>query len=181
MPRPIEAEDLVIHFLNVGFGDNVLIEFPADSAGQRTYGLVDCIKFDKTRSYLNKLMEIRPGRSQLAFICATHPHLDHIRGIRSFLQSNKFRPQQFWDSGFHHASQTYQRILEEIYTSRVRMVRVSSYHVRLRACPPSGKCCTTSACSPWTNEYLPSVRPEPIAVGHFRSRSRSVDARHGFP
>ncbi len=124
--RDIKPEDLVIHFLNVGFGDNVVVELPADSSGQRAYGIVDCTNFDKTRSYLNKLMDLRPGRSQLAFLCATHPHLDHIRGIRRFLQSEKFRPRQVWDSGFHHASQTYQKILETIYFEGIDMVRVSS-------------------------------------------------------
>ncbi len=122
----IDKDDLVIHFLNVGFGDNVLIEFPEDSSGQRSYGIVDCTDFEKTRSYLNKLMDLRPGLSQLAFICATHPHMDHIRGIRRFLQSDKFRPRQFWDSGFHHASQTYQKILETVYFEGISMVRVSS-------------------------------------------------------
>lgn len=124
--KDIKPEDLVIHFLNVGFGDNVVVELPADSSGQRSYGIVDCTKFDKTRSYLNKLMDLRPGQSQLAFLCATHPHLDHIRGIRRFLQSEKFRPRQVWDSGFHHASQTYQKILETIYFEGIDMVRVSS-------------------------------------------------------
>lgn len=124
--QPFASDDLVIHFLNVGFGDNVLIEFPTDSSGQRSYGIVDCTDFDKTRSYLNKLIELRPGRPELTFLCATHPHMDHIRGIRPFLQSAKFRPRQFWDSGFHHASQTYQQILETLYNEKIAMLRVSS-------------------------------------------------------
>lgn len=126
MTKDIKAKDLVIHILNVGFGDNILIEFPEDKEGQRSYGLVDCFKFDKTRSYLNKLMKIRPGYSQLAFVCATHPHSDHIRGIRPFLESEKFRPQQFWDSGFRHLSQTYHKILDTLYWNNIKMVRVSS-------------------------------------------------------
>jgi len=126
MASPIQPQDLVIHVLNVGFGDNILIEFPADRAGQRSYGLVDCRNFAKTRRYLNRLVELRPGRSQLAFVCATHPHYDHISGIEPFLTRQKFRPQQFWDSGFRHHSQTYQGILETLLTEGIRMVRVSS-------------------------------------------------------
>ena len=122
----IQPQDLVIHALNVGFGDNILIEFPADSIDQRSYGLVDCRNSVKTRRYLNKLREIRPGRPQLAFVCATHPHMDHISGIRPFLTGKKYRTQEFWDSGFRHNSRTYQKILETLLIEGIKMVRVSS-------------------------------------------------------
>jgi beta-lactamase superfamily II metal-dependent hydrolase len=126
MASPVEPQDLVIHVLNVGFGDNVLIEFPADGTGLRSYGLVDCHHSTKTRRYLKKLMDLRPGQSQLAFLCATHPHLDHISGIRPFLVSNLYRPREFWDSGFRHNSQTYLRILETLLVEGIKMVRVSA-------------------------------------------------------
>ncbi len=42
MAKDISSKDLVIHVLNVGFGDNILIEFPADRTGKRSYGVVDC-------------------------------------------------------------------------------------------------------------------------------------------
>lgn len=126
MPAPIEPQDLVFHILNVGFGDNILIEFPADGLGERSYGLVDCNDFSKTKCYLDKLLAIRPGRSKLEFICATHPHLDHISGIRPFLIDEKYRPKEFWDSGFRHNSQTYLRILESILSEGIKLIRVSS-------------------------------------------------------
>jgi hypothetical protein len=56
MAKQIKPEDLVIHFLNVGFGDNIIVEFPADDNGIRKYGLVDCKDGDKTLDYLDKLM-----------------------------------------------------------------------------------------------------------------------------
>jgi len=126
MATPIEKEDLVIHALNIGFGDNTLIEFPADEQDQRSYGLVDCRNSDKTKGYLSKLRKIRPGWAQLAFVCATHPHSDHISGIKSFLRDEDYRPAEFWDSGFRHNSRTYQRILETLLAHRIKMVRVSS-------------------------------------------------------
>lgn len=126
MTTPIDAQDLVIHVLNVGFGDNILIEFPTDRTGQRSYGLVDCRNSIKTRGYLNKLRALRPGRSELAFACATHPHSDHISGIKPFLTGTKYRPQEFWDSGFRHNSRMYQLILEALLVEGIKMVRVSS-------------------------------------------------------
>jgi len=126
MAKPVEPKDLVIHILNVGFGDNILIQFPADNTGKREYGLVDCKDSKKTRNYLNKLMPNLSERSRLAFVCATHPHADHIRGIKSLLSDDIYRPREFWDGGFRHNSRTYREILETLVTEDIRMVRVSS-------------------------------------------------------
>jgi beta-lactamase superfamily II metal-dependent hydrolase len=126
LPTPIEPQDLVFHFLNVGFGDNILVEFPVGKAGKRSYGIVDCRDFKKTKQYLDKLMDARPGRSELEFVCATHPHLDHIGGINSFFEDEKYRVKEFWDSGFRHKSQTYIKILQSLLLQGIKLIRVSS-------------------------------------------------------
>lgn len=125
-PKRIDPDDLVIHVLNVGFGDNILLEFPVDDSGKRSYGLVDCYNSKKTKGYLEKLIQKRPGRSHLRFVCATHPHLDHIKGIKSILTDAIYCPEEFWESGFRHNSVTYQKILEALSENKIRMVRVSS-------------------------------------------------------
>jgi beta-lactamase superfamily II metal-dependent hydrolase len=126
LPTPIGQEDLVFHFLNVGFGDNIVVEFPVDKAGKRSYGIVDCRDFKKTKQYLDSLMDIRSGKSELEFVCATHPHLDHISGINSFLEDEKYRPKEFWDSGFRHKSQTYIKILQSLLLQGIELIRISS-------------------------------------------------------
>jgi beta-lactamase superfamily II metal-dependent hydrolase len=143
MERPIAPNDLVIHFLNVGFGDNIVIQFPADNNGNRKYGLVDCKNGKKTLDYLGKLMPgVTAERARLAFICATHPHYDHISGVPKVINS-RYYPHEFWDSGFRHNSQTYSQILEAVIAKNIRMVRVSSgmewyfYQVRITALSPS--------------------------------------------
>lgn len=142
MSKPIKPDDLVLHFLNVGFGDNIIIEFPADEQGNRRYGLVDCRSGEKTLTYLDRLMPNPANRSRLAFICATHPHYDHISGISRVMNSAYF-PEEFWDSGFRHNSQTYQNILLDVIAKGIRMVRVSSgmewyfQRVRVTALSPS--------------------------------------------
>ena len=100
MVRRIRPDDLVIHFLNVGFGDNIVIELPADNQGNRKYGLVDCRNGTKTLAYLDQLMAPAPSnRKRLAFICATHPHYDHISGIPKVMDS-EYYPHEFWDVSF---------------------------------------------------------------------------------
>ena len=126
MPINVEPEDLVFHILNVGFGDSIIVELPEDEHGQRSYGIVDCSMYDKTNDYLDKLVNKRPGDKKLKFICATHPHIDHIRGIKSFIESSTTRPAKLWDSGFRHVSQTYMKILRSALDHQVDVVRVSS-------------------------------------------------------
>jgi beta-lactamase superfamily II metal-dependent hydrolase len=125
--KQVKDEDLLFHILNVGFGDNIIVEFPKDEElGMRFYGVVDCYKPDKTMEYIEKLKEVRPARDQLEFICATHPHKDHIDGIDELLLSNKLRPKEFWDSGFRHTIKRYYTILKILQEKKVPMIRVSS-------------------------------------------------------
>jgi beta-lactamase superfamily II metal-dependent hydrolase len=126
LTKPIEAEDLIFHFLNVGFGDNTLIEFPQNKEGKRTHALVDCYNGTKTKNYLDKLQKTRPANTNLEFICATHPHLDHIAGINSFLNDPNYKPKEFWDSGFRHNSKTYVQILKSLFEQKIKTIRISS-------------------------------------------------------
>jgi beta-lactamase superfamily II metal-dependent hydrolase len=125
MPLSIKPQDLVIHIMNVGFGDNIIVGFPEEN-GQRQYAIVDCRNSTKTKKYLDKLEPDPQKRSRLAFVCATHPHSDHISGIEPLLKDNVYHPWEFWDSGFRHNSSTYKGILETIGDSDIQMVRVSS-------------------------------------------------------
>jgi beta-lactamase superfamily II metal-dependent hydrolase len=139
----ISNDELVIHVLNVGRADTIIIELPADSNGMRSYGVVDCYDCDKLVSYLDRLRERRTGHQGLEFLCATHPHGDHILGIPKLLSLPRFRPAEFWDSGFRHSSQTYIRILQALHQNDIQLVRVSSGmeryfdRVRITALAPS--------------------------------------------
>ena len=138
----IQDRDLVIHFLNVGLGDAIIVEFPKPRVGGRPWGIIDFYNADKAKKYLEKLDKIRP-RGEIAFVCATHPHMDHISGIRRLLEDPAYRPVEFWDSGFRHNSSTYRKILKAVSGHGVQMRRVSSgmewYYgtVRVTALSPS--------------------------------------------
>jgi beta-lactamase superfamily II metal-dependent hydrolase len=143
MSKKISDDELVIHCLNVGQADNIIVQFPADDGGVRKYGIVDCYLGNKTLKYLDKLMPNASDRKRLAFICATHPHEDHIKGIKKVMESNDYRPLEFWESGFRHASQTYKKIILTVIKKKIEMVRVSSGmewyfgHVKITALSPS--------------------------------------------
>jgi len=121
----IRDEDLVLHVLNVGFGDAILVEFPTSGGQPRDLAVVDCYKSSKMRSYLTKLQDVR-SVGGMAFVCATHPHYDDIAGIKAILDDPQWRPEEFWDSGFRHKSATYVSILETVRDEGIQMVRISS-------------------------------------------------------
>ncbi|MFH1314555.1 MAG: hypothetical protein ABIJ00_15215 [Candidatus Eisenbacteria bacterium] len=131
----IKEKDLVIHILNVGFGDNIVVQFPR-SNGRRAFAVVDCYKADKTIKYLDKLNAATDAECYIDFIAATHPHKDHILGIRKLLEHATWKPGEFWDSGFRHNTTKYRDILTTLRDESIPMIRVSSgfetYHGRVR-------------------------------------------------
>lgn len=130
MNKPIKKEDMVFHFLNVGFGDNTIIELPPDFRGERMLGVVDCCDGPKTFNYIESLRNIRKQDGidvgKVAFLCATHPHKDHIQGIKFLMEKPSTKPLEFLDSGFRHQSITYQKILRTVIDKKINMRRVSS-------------------------------------------------------
>ena len=119
----IQPNDLVISVLNVGFGDNIVIRFPRKADNTYPVGIVDCYRAQKTKNYIR----LHTGNSfHVEFICATHPHRDHILGINSLLTDNDFVPTEFWDSGFRHNLNEYRRILTTLKSKPTRTIRASS-------------------------------------------------------
>jgi len=144
MAYMLPDDHLGIYILNVGQGDGIVIDFPRGDDDMRRYAVVDCNKLTKVRGVLDKLQKDETGKERLHFVCATHPHYDHIRGIKSLLEHPDYKPHEFWDSGFRHASNTYRNIITTIAGDpAIDMVRVTSGmewyfgNVRISALAPS--------------------------------------------
>lgn len=118
---PVTPESLCVHVLNVGDGDSIVIQFP-EIDGSRKFAVVDCYTSKKTLDYLSKL-----GANELEFVCATHPHYDHIAGISKLLATFNGKVREYWDSGFRHTSRTAEKIVDLIEAdSEIRFMRVTS-------------------------------------------------------
>ncbi len=94
-------ENLTVHFLDVGQGDSILLQF----AGKNV--LIDGGEADmgsRVASYLKD-----HGVSNLNLVVASHPHSDHIGGLGIILKT--FPVGQVLDSGQVHSSQTYEDFL----------------------------------------------------------------------
>jgi competence protein ComEC len=88
----VELKDdaLSLHVLNVGDGDSLVIELPKEG-GTRSHIVVDCARGDKTIDYLEKL-----GSTTLRLVVATHPHSDHINGLKGVMRNYPGSIEQFW-------------------------------------------------------------------------------------
>lgn len=94
-------ENLLVHFLDVGEGDSILLQFAGKNVlidgGEPNMG-------SRVVSYLKD-----HGVSGLDLVVATHPHSDHIGGLIEVLKT--FPVKQVLDSGQKNTSQIYENFL----------------------------------------------------------------------
>ena len=114
------TEKFRIHFLDVGRGDSIILQF----TNGRTY-LIDSNEVPGKMTpfeYLSrKLNEI-----ELEAVVITHPHNDHIRGLQKIIETIPTR--QVWINRYSHESRSY---------NKLRLALLSNQHIRVLS-PCSG-------------------------------------------
>jgi beta-lactamase superfamily II metal-dependent hydrolase len=123
-PLALADDDLALFVLNVGDGDALVLRFPFEGQpGGPSYGVIDSFDGVKTIALLDAL-----GAGPIRFMCATHPHFDHISGLKKVLVRFQGTVSEFWDSGFRYTSATYRTLLEEVIRQApaLRLVRPTS-------------------------------------------------------
>jgi competence protein ComEC len=145
-PQYVAEGQLQIYALNVGQGDGFLIITPEGKsvlidAGPAGAG-------DEVAAALRK----RRVRS-LDLAVATHPHADHIGGMRQVIE--KVAVKNFLDSGQAFASDEYERLLRTIKDKRIKFIAAKrgmnfdlDSGVKLEALNPQG-----------ANQWITKVRP----------------------
>jgi len=94
---------LTVDMLDVGQGDSVLLTTPSGrhilvDAGTRSSGVAETLH--------------RLGVEELDLVVATHPHADHIGGMRDVV--TEFPIGAYIDSGMEHTTRTYQELMSTI-------------------------------------------------------------------
>ncbi len=100
----LACENLTVHFLDVGQGDSILVEYDKKAM------LIDAGESDQGEVVSDYLQD--QGISTLGYVVATHPHSDHIGGMNDIL--NNFQIKHFIDSGYPHTTQTYEDMITTI-------------------------------------------------------------------
>ncbi len=87
--------DLVFNIYHVGQGDSTLIEFP----NGKKYGLIDSFKPPWRKPPFVKVLQEKAkdhGRCEMAFVCISHPHRDHVLGVSDILKIKDLNIDEFW-------------------------------------------------------------------------------------
>ncbi len=84
---------LKAHFINCGQGDTTLLVLPNGEIM-----LIDVNLTDEVLDYLKEIIpEDSNGNRTINYLVITHPHNDHIRGIKSLTEN--FTVKEIWESG----------------------------------------------------------------------------------
>jgi len=125
----LEDDDLAIFVLNVGDGDSIVIRFPKDGSPDPLYAVIDSKNRDD--KVIDLLTDLGIGSQKLAFVCATHPHKDHIFGLEKVVR--KFGAEEFWDSGFRYTAKYYSDLIKAVTELKIPFIRpTAGYETYIR-------------------------------------------------
>lgn len=119
-PFAVADTDGIYFMLNIGDGDCQVILLPKEH-GARTVLVVDVGKRGKVRPLLEALTASVGGAApilqekfRIGLLVATHPHSDHIGGMRQLVQQYPNRIDEYWDPAFLARGQLYNNLLGTI-------------------------------------------------------------------
>jgi hypothetical protein len=120
----------MVYFLcNVGDGDAQLLLLPEDKDGERQAIIIDAGIENKIPWLITDLAskELLPKTPKpdnddhypdpdgsIPLVIATHPHKDHIGGMKDLLRNCRERITEFWDPGYFHTSKSYIDMMTEV-------------------------------------------------------------------
>lgn len=105
--------NLTVWFIDVGQGDSTLIRTPHGSFVLIDAGTPEAA--DKIISFMRQ-----EDVDRLAIAVGTHPHADHIGGMREVLRS--FQVDAYMDPAFPYATSTYRNLLREIKDQGLKFI-----------------------------------------------------------
>lgn len=99
-----DGESLLVQVLDVGQGDSILIQTPTKNV------LIDASELEYADTILQNIQDA--GIEKLDLVIATHPHSDHIGGMRKVLSA--VSTEEILLCPQEHTTYTYQKLLETI-------------------------------------------------------------------
>jgi competence protein ComEC len=100
-----QADELAVHFLDVGQGDSILIQFPNDSVM-----LIDAGPDRSGAPVISYLKQ--QGVKKIDYLVATHPHADHIGGMAAVIK--EFDISKVYMPKVTHTTKTFEDMLLSI-------------------------------------------------------------------
>lgn len=111
-PGPATGTDVVVHFIDVGQGDSMLVQYGGKNM------LIDGSTWEAGDTVVSYLKA--HGVGTIDVLVSTHPHSDHIGGLADVL--NAFTVKTVVDSGVPHTTQTYEDYLSLIDRKNIKFI-----------------------------------------------------------
>lgn len=102
---PLAQGDMAVHFIDVGQGDSILVQFPSEENM-----LIDAGENDKGDVVIDYLKN--QGVTRIDYLVGTHPHSDHIGGMDDVI--DEFDIGEIYMPKVSHTTKTYKDVLEAI-------------------------------------------------------------------
>jgi competence protein ComEC len=112
LPLWSNADDLKIHFIDIGQGDSALIESPTHKVI-----LIDSGP-NKSKKRLFEYLKKRDIK-KIDLMINSHPHADHIGNAAAVIRD--FKVKTILDSGFNHPIRAYRNLLTQAEESKAKM------------------------------------------------------------
>jgi competence protein ComEC len=112
---------LKITFIDVGQGDSILVEFPAGKRMLVDGGGFYDDRFDVGKNVVAPVLW-RKKIVTLHYLVLTHPHPDHLNGLK-FIASS-FKVDEFWEYGQEYSSVPYLDLMDILEKRPIRRVTV---------------------------------------------------------
>jgi ribonuclease BN (tRNA processing enzyme) len=86
-----DTQRLEVHVFGAGEGESIIVQTPGGE-----WGVVDCFASSLTDPTTNAAYQFLEGQGveEIQFLCMTHPHRDHFRGMSQLL--DRFKIRSFW-------------------------------------------------------------------------------------
>ncbi|MDD2235274.1 MAG: ComEC/Rec2 family competence protein [Desulfitobacteriaceae bacterium] len=107
------SDQLTVHFLDVGQGDSILIQFPNDSVM-----LVDAGPDENGAPVISYLK--KQGVEKIDYLVATHPHADHIGGMAAVIK--EFDINKVYMPKVTHTTKTFEDMLLSIKRKGLKII-----------------------------------------------------------
>jgi competence protein ComEC len=120
--RPHFQKKLIFTFIDVGYGDSILLEFPGGKKMLIDGGGLQEDRFDTGKNVVAPLLWKRKIR-RLDYLVLTHPDPDHLKGL-NFIASH-FSIGQFWESGVRTDSEPYLTLKDHLFKKRIKIISLN--------------------------------------------------------
>ena len=107
-----QADELAVHFLDVGQGDSILVQFPDGCVM-----LIDAGPDGSGTSVISYLKQ--QGIKKIDYLVATHPHADHIGGMAAVIK--EFDINKVYMPKVTHTSKTFEDMLLAIKSKGLKI------------------------------------------------------------